>query len=279
MTLSDYLLLNRLFTRPQLETLISENNQALYRLAIRAFLGERAAGLTNREIIHHLYGELHDGYRNEYYFKNELFNLFAEKGRDTLLFELPVARSKADILAISHTCHVYEIKTELDSFARLRKQISNYQKAFPLVSVVVSPGTLEEARAAISDTTAGLVTLEDGELSEIIPSRSGPLPDKTAMFKILRKNEQEYIINKHYGFLPNTAQVRYFNTCLDLFREIPLDVLYPLFTERLRMRNTPAGGIRILRFPHPLRSAIYFSNLLQRRRDTIEVFLQEKYCP
>ena len=54
----------------------------------------------------------------------------------TALTQIPINKSKADFILINGKAVVYEIKTELDNFERLKNQINDYYKAFSHVCVV-----------------------------------------------------------------------------------------------------------------------------------------------
>ena len=55
---------------------------------------------------------------------------------DTILFEMPVLDSRIDICRINGNSYAYEIKSELDSFKRLEKQIHTYFRVFEYIYIV-----------------------------------------------------------------------------------------------------------------------------------------------
>ncbi|NMA23829.1 MAG: sce7726 family protein [Spirochaetales bacterium] len=63
---------------------------------------------------------------------------------DTVIFEMPVLESRIDVGRINGYSFAYEIKTELDSLRRIKKQISDYSQIFEYVTLVISPSFLEE---------------------------------------------------------------------------------------------------------------------------------------
>lgn len=54
------------------------------------------------------------------------------------IFELPVGDSRADFCKINGHSAVYEIKTDLDTFYRLEKQLSDYYDVFDYIYVITS---------------------------------------------------------------------------------------------------------------------------------------------
>lgn len=69
---------------------------------------------------------------------------------DTVLFEMPVLGSRVDVCRINGSSYAYEIKTELDTFRRLKKQIDDYSKVFEYVNIIV-PKELYEGIHEIPD--------------------------------------------------------------------------------------------------------------------------------
>lgn len=70
---------------------------------------------------------------------------------DTVLFEMPVLGSRIDVCRINGNSYAYEIKTELDTFKRLPKQIINYSNVFEYVYITVSKDTYESILPLIPD--------------------------------------------------------------------------------------------------------------------------------
>lgn len=71
--------------------------------------------------------------------------------KDTVLFEMPVLGSRVDVGRINGNSYAYEIKTELDSLKRLKKQISDYSRVYEYVYVVIAPIFFDEVVALIPD--------------------------------------------------------------------------------------------------------------------------------
>ena len=112
---------------------------------------------SNYDLICEIYTILKKQYRNEYYYKNILFNKLLlgvhSLNTTTALTELPIADCKADFILINGKAVVYEIKTELDNFDRLENQINNYYKAFDHVAVVTCKESLNDLKEKIESFT------------------------------------------------------------------------------------------------------------------------------
>lgn len=82
------------------------------------------------EFLNRVYSFLFKNYRNEYIYKNVIVNkiLLGKHSLKTsqMLTEFRVGKCKADVVVLNCTSTVYEIKSELDSFNRLGKQLGVY---------------------------------------------------------------------------------------------------------------------------------------------------------
>jgi hypothetical protein len=88
--------------------------------------------LKVRTLLYQFYGELESNYCNEYLFKNSLLNtklLEAHGLADTVVLnEFRIANSIADFVLLNGEIRTFEIKTDLDNFDKLEKQILDYQQ-------------------------------------------------------------------------------------------------------------------------------------------------------
>lgn len=70
---------------------------------------------------------------------------------DTVLFEMPVLGSRVDIGRINGNSYAYEIKTELDSLKRIRKQISDYSHVYEYINLVIAPFFYDEVVESVPE--------------------------------------------------------------------------------------------------------------------------------
>lgn len=117
----------------------------------------------NGALVSQIYTFMSKNHRNEYVYQNTLFNtLLLEKhnlATTAALAQLPIGKSKADFITISSQATVYEIKTELDSFDRLKTQLTDYYKAFDRVCLVTSKSNYKRANTLLEGTPVGIYTL------------------------------------------------------------------------------------------------------------------------
>ncbi|GIN22249.1 hypothetical protein J1TS3_33830 [Siminovitchia fordii] len=278
--MSNHLILNRFFSQSTLVELIDKGSNSVFNTCIDQYLG-RDSGACNKLTIENMYGFLRKHYRNEYFYKNTLFNKLLigrhSLNTTTAITELPIHKSKADFILINGKAVVYEIKTDLDSFDRLKHQINDYYKAFPLVYLVTSEGNELKAKEILSGSNTGLIILtKRNTLSERKPAVTDfSLFDKKVMFNILRKEEFEEIIKKVYGFLPDVTPVFYYRECFALLEQIEMKKLYELIIMTLKKRNQVEVQEYLNYVPYELRFLVYFSKSIQKKYKELNEFLNK----
>ena len=160
-------LISKIFTIPYFDRLIEKNNVPdSFQKCITRYVKDDQ-DLTYGKVISRIYSYMDNEYRNEYYYKNTLFNNLLLQKHSLLetaaLTELPIANSKADFVMINGKGIVYEIKTDLDNLQRLESQIIDYYKVFKYVNVVVSKKQLEKVKEFLQETKVGIYELTDSK--------------------------------------------------------------------------------------------------------------------
>lgn len=281
MNASNYLLLNRVFTRNTFKELIEKHTEETYVTAIKRYISD-PEDKNNQQLISEIYQQLKTNYRNEYFYKNTILNKLLlgvhSPKTTTALTEVPVFKSKADLILINGKAVVYEIKTELDNIDRLENQLNNYYKAFDHVSVVTSKSNYLAIEKKLSGTPVGVYLLTNrNSLSEKKkPSEDNSRLDLNIVFKILRKPEYESILKSHYGQLPSVSQFNYYSTCREMFCQIDTPRAYKLFLDQLKKRN----HIDIDMYstvPYELKFLMYFLNLKRLEYQNLKYFLESKF--
>lgn len=105
--------------------------------------------------IHEVYNHiLTKYYPNETAIKSSFINKVLMKGKTHVtVFELPISNSRADLCKINGESIVYEIKTELDNYSRLSKQINDYLKIFDKCFVICPKNRVESIKKYIPNDT------------------------------------------------------------------------------------------------------------------------------
>lgn len=236
---------------------------------------------TNRKIISFLYDYLKNNYQNEYFYKNtllnkQLLNIHSTK-TTTALSEIYVGKSKVDFVLINGIAEVYEIKTALDTYNRLKTQLNDYYKAFMYVTVLTDENNKDELINKVDNTCVGISILTKQGKIKIIkkPRKYDRGLDKKVLFCVLNKKEYENIIFSIYGKLPKQNIDEYKN-CMKLFCKQDIKVIYPLFLAELKKRNRVIEE-KYEKIPYELKSLVYFGNYSSRNYDKLNKFLETKY--
>lgn len=242
--------------------------------------------LTLKDFFDNTYKQLVQNYRNEYVFKNAI----AQKiliGRhsiksSSLFTELRVESSKADVVIFNGTSHVYEIKTDLDNFERLEKQIEDYKKVFEYVNVVSVESKIDEIKSLVDENIGIIILTDNYTLKTIRRAKSGLYNlNKEAIFNLLRKNEYLQIIKKNSGAIPNLPNTKIYSVCKELFTQLPIEIIHKELLKTLKERKNHKNLVSYIKdFPSSLKIAIleadlsieqqaYFLELLNQKINSI----------
>ncbi|WP_434509786.1 sce7726 family protein [Desulfitobacterium sp. AusDCA] len=273
-------LLNRVFTRNTIREILEDNFSDAYATAIRRYIVD-SAGKNNGQLISEIYAVLKKEYRNEYYYKNTILNKLLlgvhKPTTTTALTEITIGKSKADFVLINGRAVVYEIKTELDNLDRLESQIANYFKAFTRVSVLTCEDHFDVLQKRLDGSPVGIciLTKKDTIREKKKPQEYFANLNLDTMFRILRKQEYEEIIERHFGALPNVSQFEYYRTCKKMFCSIEKSIAYTAFVNILKKR------VRINvemynQIPYELKFLVYFSDFKADDYLRLHAFLHHK---
>lgn len=222
---------------------------------------------TLGELFDSAHSRLSRDYRSEYLYKNALVSriIFGRHRPTTAsaLIEVPVGASVLDVAIFNGTSTAYEIKTDLDSFARLDKQLNDYATCFEQVNVVTS---IERAgtAAALAPEHVGVIGLRrNGSLATIRKSSAGLTRLRLIdMFQMLRQGEALAVLRKTLDYEVDVAAGDLWLRSRDLFTSLPVDVAHYAYVEQLRLRGMRGGAVAAdSRFPSSLRAAAYEAEL------------------
>lgn len=273
-------ILNKVFTQYVLKDLIEKCKNEIYDATVNKFLdiGEE----KNQILIKKLYEYMGKNYRNEYFYQNTLLNkLLLGKhslNTTTALTQIPIAKSKADFILINGKAVVYEIKTELDTFERLKTQLKDYYKAFDHVCVVTCENNYKKLEKLLENTPVGIYILTNRNTLKFKkePIKNIEKLEHKSIFKILHKKEYENILLEYFQYLPNTTPVFYYRECYNLFSKIPLEKAYNIFLKQLKNRNKIKKD-DFIKVPYELKSLLYFYNPSNEDYLKLDKFLRQEY--
>lgn len=280
MSTDNSILLNRVFTRNSLREIVEDHHCDAYTAAIRRFVTD-PSGKDNGQLIHEIYTVLQKEYRNEYFYKNTILNKLLlgvhKPTTTTALTEISIGKSKADFVLLNGRAVVYEIKTELDNLDRLESQIANYFKAFTLVTVLTCEDHGDALQKRLAGSPVGICILtKKGTIKEIKkPQEYTDKLDNDTMFRILRKQEYEGIIVKHFGALPEVSQFEYYKACKQLFCRMNTPIAYTEFVKTLKKRAQI--DIELYKqVPYELKFLVYFSGFKTNDYRRLDSFLRQE---
>ena len=278
----DTYMINKIFTVPYFDRMISENSvpESFSKCVKRHIKTEEA---TIGEAISEIYHFMDCEYRNEYFYKNTILNQLLIKKHDlyntAALTELPIGDSKADFIMINGRGVVYEIKTDLDNLLRLENQIKDYYKVFSYVYVVVGNKQLSHVKEFLKDQKVGIYELT---ASGKLICRKKALCNKEnlsyeAMFQVLRKAEFESILLKHFHKLPEVNSFQYYRECQKWLERVNIITLQKDVMKCLKARTLMLVENKLEeKVPYELRFYAYFSKKINSDYQEIDTFWNER---
>ncbi|MGE7841417.1 sce7726 family protein [Lysinibacillus sp. NPDC093712] len=215
-----------------------------------------------------LYKELATSYRNEFFYKNTLFNKYLlgtySLNTSIAMSEIEINKSKADFALINRKkSFVIEIKTDLDTLDKLIYQIEDYYKVFSMVYVLTSENYYYQVYRLTKDTNVGIMVLTQ---KNAISVRKQATEDYSklsheSLFQLLRKNEYEGLIEKQFDNVPEVKPIFKYATYLSMFKKIELIKAQKLVFNILLGRKNKNDVEYLNRVPLELRWLVYQSQL------------------
>lgn len=244
--------------------LLEEETNDKLKLLIASHLQEN--GLTLSEAYEYLYKRLVKEYRNEYVYKNAIAEKIV-KGRHKManvayFTEFRVRKSIADCVVVNGYSTAYEIKTEFDTFYRLKHQLQSYKQVFEKVNIVVPESKLLKLKKEVDDNI-GILVLTDRYTFEEVQQSSIHTDSlqHDLVFGCLNKNEVFDIILTYFGELPQEKPAFVRNKCRKMFETLPKEVVNFEFKKALKQRENYSKNKETLsKFPNSLLSLICTSN-------------------
>lgn len=187
--------LSKLVSNAGFKRLMQNEEHKKYGKQMKALLKKNGATITDKcsvkDLIQVSYDHLLTNYRHEYVYKSALLNSFILKEHslaDTVLLnEFKIGNSKADTILVNGTNKVFEIKTELDTPARLKSQLDDYYKGFSEVYIVVHH-SLVDRYISLVDPHVGIMTFSPLNEIEVVYRATPDISklDHATMLKCLR---------------------------------------------------------------------------------------------
>lgn len=210
-----------LLSRSFFERMLSEGNAVGLRKRIERYDDELAnQNISISEYLRIAYRYLSAKYQNEYVYKNTLIRklIHSCSNKDTVIFsEFKVGRSYADLVMFNGESRVYEIKTELDTQARLASQLKDYKGLFQKIYIVTHEKLVDKYSELDKEVGIISLTYKTGRITlttvrEPVANRS---VDVHTLMKTLHTNEYKTLVKNLYGRLPEVSNFQMYKACTE----------------------------------------------------------------
>lgn len=233
-----------------------------------------------------IYSYMAENHRNEYFYKNELFNQLIlpklKSHRIGALKEWTLGKAICDFITLDQAddtkSTVWEIKSDLDTLKRLPEQIRQYYKVFANVNILTNPIYLKDVEKIIFPET-GLYFLDQNNLIQEVRPATAKLDLLVPyyIYHLWRADERETITkleNSYYkhsiadgtlskGTLWNNLYQ--YQACMSLDIKSMLRMTNELLTDRCYTNRTPSYD-ELVALPKALREWFYFTRILPKQR-------------
>lgn len=233
--------LSQIFSPPVFQKIVREDDFVLFQTQTSKYFNATSYN-TNLDIIKSLYKLLQKQYRCEYVYKNNLvIELIREHSLKTTLIlnELKIGASKADLVMLNGAVRVFEIKTELDDFSKLSKQLNDYLKFADGVSIVTDEKNAEKLMVEYADTHIGIIVLDAKNKLQTVKEAGDNTSqfDFDTIFKILRKQEYLDLVADNFEFVPDVPNTQIFRSCYELLASIDIVDFQKQVLNKLKQRK------------------------------------------
>jgi hypothetical protein len=234
------------------------------------------AEMAVKDFYNEIFEQLVKNYRHEYIYKNAIAEkiLLGKHNLNTafMLTEFRADDCFADAIVLNGTSHVYEIKSEMDSFDRLDRQISAYRKLFDFITVITSERLYSVIETRLSKGIGIMVLADRGYAFRRNPRRE-PVSNRNnvnpiAILNSLQQKEYLKIINNVFGkslkTIPNTM---IYSEAKKLFERLPPEIAHDAMVDVLtKRRDTRRISDFIADVPKSLKAASLSMQLTNAER-------------
>lgn len=163
---------------------------------------------------------------------------FAYDSTTVIYSELTIPRpsSRIDIAVANGALAGFEIKSDVDSLARLPRQISGFTKVFEYLTLVTTMTHLEKSRALLPDCW-GILVMDGSRIKTVKrPKLNKGVSGENALYLLTR--EELFDITKSYDIISPKRSVKR-SLINDILDRVPLNGIMQSVRESLKSRPTP----------------------------------------
>ncbi len=242
--------------------------------------------MTVGEFYDAIFDRLIREYRHEYIYKNAIAEkiLLGKHSLNTasMLTEFRSDNCMADAVVLNGTSHVYEIKSEMDSFERIDRQLDAYRKVFDFITVITTE-RLYQAVAARVPQEIGVMVLAEGKYQFKVnecrreAGSNKKNVDPAVIFNSLQRQEYLKIIKDFFGeslsHVPNTL---IHGEAKKFFERLSPEIAHDSMVEVLKTRKqTTRLADFIMKVPHSLKAASLSVRLTNLERTRLTDLLNQ----
>lgn len=212
--------------------------------------------------------------RSEYVYKNDIISriVFGRHSPRTAsaATEFQIGRSFADVVVLNGTITAYEVKTDLDSFARLESQLSDYSTLAEKVYLVTSPARAPAA-LSLAPGHVGVISLAPSGRMSVRREAEARLDGVThaGLFRVLRSDERAQVLGLDAAARVSSSRAE----LLKKFEQMPVRRAHSVVTAVLRKRFQ-TKMVENQEFPASLRALAYSVPLSGPARARLETRLR-----
>lgn len=227
-----------------------------------------------------IYNYLNQNYRNEYIYKNVLAKQCyrGEHSQNShMLTELRVSNCKADVVILNGTSTAYEIKSELDSFDRLEKQIRAYSSMFDHIYVITSVSQASKLCDRLPSHVGIQALKPNNEIDLIRHVRSNKKDISNAViFDSFRKLEYIQIIKSRFGTVPDVPNTQIHQECKDLFCTLSQEEAHETMLQTLSRRSNTLLRDVLAGLPVSLRAWAVSAKIDESKHQRLMLLLKQR---
>lgn len=274
--------LSQIFTPSTFRRVVREQDYKSTEKRLKKYFIQDSFEMSYRAVLEQLYKELQEEYRNEYFFKNSLFNKFLLKkyslSTTTVLSEFKIGNSIADFVLLNGSARIFEIKTDLDGLDKLEKQLNDYRQFADLIYIVTSSKYVERIKVDYATSTIGIIEFtKKNTFKEHKKATSNfSFFNHETIFKTLRKPEYLDIVCETFGYIPDVPNTKVFKTCLNLIKELNVETFQKLAFGKLKERKIEEPTLlESDKTPFELKQICYTLNFSESEYNTLHTFLNK----
>ncbi|WP_258543177.1 sce7726 family protein [Parvicella tangerina] len=239
--------------------------------------------VTKRDVFEQVYQILQEQYYGEYLYKNALLNKILIERHDITktcaLNEFKVSNSIADYVLLNGNATIYEIKTDLDTLAKLDKQLHDYSKFAEKVYIVSHSKFIKTLLSRYENSHVGIIEMYNRDSLNVVKESVANYDNLShdTLFRVLRKREYLSIVEDIYGFVPDVPNTKIFRSCYELIKDLDVELFQSHVIETLKERNISSPELLTSRAtPYEWRQLCYSLDLKHGEYETFYQYLNRQ---